>query len=79
MCIDSLVNYNVIVLSREGEWMQKLLENKKNMKNVVIQYKLLMIIKELQKENFLLKQNIDELSNELEETKENIYAKRLVL
>lgn len=59
--------------------MQKLLENKKNMKNVAIQYKLLMIIKVLQEENLLLKQKNEELNYELEETKENIYAKRLVL
>ena len=59
--------------------MQKLLENKKNMKNVAIQYKLLMIIKVLQEENLLLKKKNEELNYELEETKENIYAKRLVL
>jgi len=59
--------------------MTTLLENRKNMKVVIVQYKLLSIIQELQKENEELKQKVEDLEYELEETKDNVGAKKLVL
>lgn len=59
--------------------MTTLLENRKNMKAVIVQYKLLSIIQELQKENEELKQKVEDLEYELEETKDNVGAKKLVL
>lgn len=64
---------------RGGDNMTTLLENRKNMKVIIVQYKLLSIIQELQKENEELKQKVEDLEYELEETKDNVGAKKLVL
>lgn len=59
--------------------MTSLLNNRKNMKNLVVQYKLMMVIKNLQNENIELKQKVDELQYEVEELKDNVDAKKLIL
>lgn len=79
MDIDSLVNYNVIVLMRGGKMNTKLIENRKTMRNIATQVQLIMIIRGLQNENAILRQSNEELQYALEDKIENIDAKKLVL